>query len=65
MNGCPIQQRISTFAWPEGRPRRSPQDAEAVAALARRLRIGRRIALIGGLYWLLLAILAALAADLG
>lgn len=40
-------------------------DAENAAGLAHRLRIGRRIALIGGLYWVLVAVLAVLAADLG
>lgn len=65
MNTCPVSRRLATFAWPDGVPERETWDAQAAAALARRLRIGRRIALIGGVYWLLLAILAVLAADLG
>lgn len=65
MNTCPVRQRIATFVWPDGFPERASPDAETEIALARRLRIGRRIALIGGLYWVLLAVLAVLAADLG
>jgi len=65
MNNCPVRQRIATFAWPDGSPERTSPDAEGAVSLAHRLRIGRRIALIGGLYWLLLAILVLLAGDLG
>ena len=65
MNNCPVRERISAFAWPDGLPERMSPDAENAAGLAHRLRIGRRIALIGGLYWVLVAVLAVLAADLG
>lgn len=65
MNTCPIRQRIAAISRPDELSHRGMQDSEAVAVLARRLRIGRRIALIGGLYWFLLAVLAVLAADLG